>query len=120
MSILKNLTNAFMPHLESRRSSATLAAVNAELVHDVNGDESATIFINGTGTLNATYSIQGSPDGVNYGDILCFPYGIMSYRLESLDSKLNAGHVKKSISSLRTNHRNWQVNREIKNHSKCI
>lgn len=78
MSILKNLANSFMPHLESRRSSGTLAAVNAELVHDVNGDESATIFINGTGTLNATYSIQGSPDGVNYGDILTFPYAPFS------------------------------------------
>jgi hypothetical protein len=74
VSILKNLVNAFMPHLEARRSTATLAAVNAELVHDVNGDESAVIFINGTGTLNATYSVQGSPDGVNYADLVCYPY----------------------------------------------
>lgn len=78
MSVLKNLLNNFMPHFEARRSVGTLAALNAELVHDVNGDESATIFINGTGTLNATYSIQGSPDGTNYADILAFPYGPFS------------------------------------------
>lgn len=78
MSILKNLANAFMPHFEARRSSGTLAAVNAELVHDVNGDESATIFINGTGTFNATYNIQGSADGTNFADIIAFPYAPFS------------------------------------------
>jgi hypothetical protein len=78
MSILRNLVGAFMPHMEARRSSATLAAANAELVHDVNGDESAIIFINGTGTLNVTYSIQGSPDGTNYYDVLAFPYSTAS------------------------------------------
>lgn len=79
MSILKNLANAFMPHFEARRSSATLAAINAEIVHDVNGDESATIYINGTGTFNATYNVQGSADGVNFADILSFPYAPFSF-----------------------------------------
>lgn len=74
MSIPKNLAAAFMPHGESRRSTATLAAVNAELVHDVDGDNAATIFINGTGTFNATYSVQGSPDGANFFDVLAFPH----------------------------------------------
>lgn len=74
MSVFKNLLGAFMPHFESRRSTATLAAINAELVHDLNGDESAVIFINGTGTFNATYSIQGSPDGANFYDLISYPY----------------------------------------------
>jgi hypothetical protein len=74
MSILRNLVNAFMPHFEARRSTGNLAAVNAELVHDVSGDASAVIFINGTGTLNATYNIQGSPDGTNFYDLLSYPY----------------------------------------------
>ncbi len=78
MSTFKNLSNEYMPHFEARRSSAALSAVNAELVHDVNGDESATIFINGTGTLNATYNIQGSADGTNYADVLTFPYAPFS------------------------------------------
>ena len=79
MSILRNLVGAFMPHFESRRSIGTLAAINAELVHDVNGDESATIYINGTGNFNATYSIQGSQDGTNFADILAFPYAPFSF-----------------------------------------
>ena len=74
MSIQRNLAGAFMPHQESRRSTGTLAAVNAELIHDVNGDESAIIYINGTGTLNCTYSIQGAPDGVNFYDLMAYPY----------------------------------------------
>lgn len=75
MSILRNLAGAFMPHQEARRTPPTfLAALNAEVVHDVNGDESAVIYVNGTGTVNATYSVQGSPDGVNYGDLVCFPF----------------------------------------------
>jgi len=78
MSILKNLSNLVIAQLEDRRTSGTLAALNAELVHDVNGDESATIFINGTATLNATYNIQGSADGTNYADIVAFPYAPFS------------------------------------------
>jgi hypothetical protein len=63
-----------MPHFESRRTTGTLAAINAEVVHAVNGDESAVIFLNGTGTFNATYSVQGAPDGVNYYDLIAYPY----------------------------------------------
>jgi hypothetical protein len=74
MSTPKNLSNVFMPHGESRRSTAPLAATNAEIVHDVNGDESAIIYINGTGTLNCTYQIEGSADGVNYHPVLAFPH----------------------------------------------
>lgn len=73
MSILRNLVGAFMPHMEQRSTSGTVAAVNAEVVHDVSGDQSAVIFLNGTGTFNATYNIQGSIDGVNYADLLVFP-----------------------------------------------
>jgi hypothetical protein len=74
MSILKNLLGNFMPHFESRRSQAALSSVNAELIHEVNGDESAVIFINGFGTLNCTYIVEGSPDGVSYVPLLCYPY----------------------------------------------
>ena len=76
MSILRNLLGSFMPHFESRRASGTLAALNAELVLSVDGDESAVIYIDsGAGVLNATYNIQGSPDGTNYYDLLAYPYG---------------------------------------------
>jgi hypothetical protein len=73
MSVFRNLLGAFMPHHESRRSTATLAVINAELVHDCNGDESAVIWINGTGTANATYQIDGSFDGINFFNLLAFP-----------------------------------------------
>lgn len=75
MSILKNLLNNFMPHFESRRANGTLGAVNAELVLDVDGDDTATVYIDGGGaTFNATYVVEGSPDGVNYFAMLAYPY----------------------------------------------
>ena len=74
MSLLRNLLGNFMPHFEARRTTGTLAAVNAEVVHDLNGDASAVIYLNGTGTLNATYVVDGSADGVNYFPIMCYPY----------------------------------------------
>jgi hypothetical protein len=74
MSILKNLLGNFMPHFEQRTVSGALAAVNAELVLDVNGDESATIYIDGGGaTLNTTYVIEGSVNGTDYFSLLAFP-----------------------------------------------
>ena len=78
MSLLRNLLGNFMPHLEARRTTGPLAAVNAEVVHDLNGDASAVIYLNGTGTLNATYAVDGSIDGVNYFPLLCSPYGTAS------------------------------------------
>lgn len=74
MSILKNLLGNFMPHSESRSATGTVGALNAEVVLDVNGDECATIRIDGGGaTLNATYVIEGSVDGTNYGALLAYP-----------------------------------------------
>lgn len=61
---------AFFPQ---RRVSGTVAAINAEVVMDINGESEAIIWLNGTGTFNATYAIQGSFDGVNYGDLLSYP-----------------------------------------------
>jgi hypothetical protein len=77
MSITKNLNGQAVPVREARSSFGVLAAVNAELVHDVNGDESALVHLVGTGTLNATYNIQGSPDGTNYYDLLAYPMSNM-------------------------------------------
>lgn len=74
MSILRNLLGNFMPHMEARTSTGVLASVNAELVHNVSGDASAVIFLSGTGSFNATYTVQGSPDGVNYFDLMAYPY----------------------------------------------
>ena len=78
MSLLRNLLGNFMPHLEARTSAATLATINAEVVHNLSGDSSAVIYLNGTGTLNATYAVEGSADGVNYFPLLCYPYGTAS------------------------------------------
>ena len=77
MSIQKNEFGDVVPVREQRSSSGLLAAVNSELVHDVNGDESAVVHLVGTGTLNATYNIQGSPDGTNYYDLLVYPMSNM-------------------------------------------
>ena len=74
MSILRNLLGQFMPHMEARTTTGSLAAVNAEVVHNVSGDASAVIFLSGTGPLNATYNVQGSADGANYFDLVAYPY----------------------------------------------
>lgn len=74
MSTPKNADSVFMPHGESRRSSGVLGAINAELVHELNGDESAVIFVDGTGTFAATYVIEGSPNGTDFYPLICFPY----------------------------------------------
>lgn len=73
MSILRNLLGNFMPHFEQRTAAGALNAINAELVLDVSGDESALINIDGgSGTLNATYVVEGSIDGISYAGLLAF------------------------------------------------
>jgi len=75
MSILRNLMAAVVPVRERRESSGVLAALNAELVHDVNGCSSAVVHLAGGGaTLNATVEISGSPDGTNYYPLLYYPF----------------------------------------------
>lgn len=73
MSTLKNESGLFMPHFEGRSTTGTIAANGAEVVHSLNGDESAIIYFTSTGTLNCTYNIQGSIDGFNYFDIPGYP-----------------------------------------------
>jgi hypothetical protein len=78
MSIQKNAAGAIVPVRESRRKdtgAAPLAATNAELVLDLDGDSNCTIHINSNGvTLNATYDITGTVDGTNYDPLLAYPY----------------------------------------------
>lgn len=74
MSILKNLSGVFVPVRERREASGSLAALNAEVVLDVNGDNCAQIYIDGGGaTFTATYVVEGTVDGTNYGALLAFP-----------------------------------------------
>jgi len=77
MSLLRNLLGNFMPHFEARTSTGTLGALNAELVHDISGDDAAVIDI-GAGACNLTYAVDGSADGTSYFPLLCFPYGTAS------------------------------------------
>lgn len=74
MSLARNILGVFMPHPESRRTSGTLAALSAEVVHTLDGDNNAIIHLNGTGTFSATYEIHGSPDGTNYYPLTAYPY----------------------------------------------
>lgn len=105
MSILKNLLGQFMPHPEGRTASGPLAAVNAEVVLDINGDESATIQIDGGGgTFNATYVIEGSIDGTIYQSLLAYPMplfcagGTIPLAGQPLISEaVNAASIKRTI-----------------------
>lgn len=57
-----------------RRTVGSLAAVNAEVVHFTNGDESAIIYVNATaGTWNATLEFTGTVDGTNFFPVMVFP-----------------------------------------------
>ena len=75
MSLLRNLLGNFMPHFESRRNTAVLNTLNAELVVDIDGDNAALIHIMTSAALTATYVVEGSPDGVNYYAIPVFAFG---------------------------------------------
>ena len=77
IALVDPITKAVYQCFPQRRASGTLAALNAELVMDLNGESSATIYLNGTGTFNATYSISGSVDGTNFGDIVAYPLSLI-------------------------------------------
>ena len=77
MSILKNLSNAFVPVREYRTASASIGALNAELALDVNGDQIANLYIVSS-SLIATLNFEGSIDGVNYFPLAAFPNGAAS------------------------------------------
>jgi len=76
MSTFRNALNALIPIRERRETmGGTLAALNAEIIHDVNGDESATISLYaGAAAFAATVEFTGSVDGVNYFPVLAVPY----------------------------------------------
>ncbi|MBY0572036.1 MAG: hypothetical protein K2P84_00010 [Undibacterium sp.] len=75
MSIFKNILGNFMPHFERREATANLASNGAELVLDVNGDNSAVFILDASATaFVGTYVIQGSFDGINYDNLMSYPF----------------------------------------------
>ena len=74
MSIIKNLSNAFVPIREQRTTTGTLGALNAEVVLDINGDESCLIDVRTAGAVTMTIVFEGSVDGTNYFPVLALPY----------------------------------------------
>jgi len=77
MSIIKNDAAATVPVRERRSTSGTLAALNAEVVLDINGDESALVHIQSTafiGTLEFTGC--NNADSTQYFPVAAYPYSI--------------------------------------------
>ncbi|MGL5079177.1 MAG: hypothetical protein ACRDBG_25535 [Waterburya sp.] len=80
MSVIRNITGAlgqFVPVRERREASGTLGAVNAELVIDTNGDESALVYIQSTafiGTLE--FTAASNNDSTQFFPIATYPYAI--------------------------------------------
>lgn len=75
MSLLRNLLSNFVPVRERREASGALAALNAELVLDINGDESALVYLSaGAAAFAATVEFTGSVDGTNYFAIPAIPF----------------------------------------------
>lgn len=75
MSIFRNLSNAFVPVREQRTASGTLNVLNSEVVLDVNGDESAAVYMASTAFIG-TLEFTGSVDGTNFGPIIAYPYAV--------------------------------------------
>lgn len=76
MSIIKNVLGLFVPVREQRRldnAASPFVANLAELVMDVNGDETAICFLALT-NFNGSIELSASPDGVNYGPIWAMPF----------------------------------------------
>ena len=77
MSLIKNLNNAVVPIRERREAYGTIAALNAELVLDVNGDEAALVYIQSTsfiGTLE--FTAASNDDSTQFYPIAAYPYSI--------------------------------------------
>lgn len=75
MSILRNLLNAFVPVRERRETVGVLSSLNAEVVLDINGDESALLDIRGgAGAFTGTLEFTGSINGTDYFPVLTLPY----------------------------------------------
>jgi hypothetical protein len=77
MSINKNAAGSIIPIRERREASGVLAALNAELVIALNGDESALVYIQSTnfiGTLEFTGA--NNADGTQYFPVAAYPYAI--------------------------------------------
>lgn len=85
MSILTRQDGTFVPVREQRTVTNTLAALNAECVLPVNGDESALIQLTTAAAVTATISFEGSIDGgANYFPIVALPYAATTGTLPSL------------------------------------
>lgn len=77
MSIIKNDAAATVPIRERRSTSGTLAALNAEVVLDINGDESALVYIQSTSFIG-TLEFTGVNDvgSTQYFPVAAYPYSI--------------------------------------------
>jgi hypothetical protein len=74
MSVFKNAANEIVPIREQRSVTGTLAALNAEVVLPVNGDESALIQLSAAAAITMTVEFSGSIDGTNFFPLLALPY----------------------------------------------
>lgn len=75
MAILKNDDGAVIPIRERREASGTLAALNSEIVIDVNGDESALVYVQSTAFIG-TLEFTGSSDatGALFHPVPAYPF----------------------------------------------
>ena len=75
MSTLKNANSEIVPIRERREASGTLAALNSEIVIDVNGDESALVYVQSTAFIG-TLEFTGSSDatGALFHPVPAYPF----------------------------------------------
>ena len=75
MSIIRNSAGVIVPLRERREASGTLAALNSEIVIDVNGDESALVYVQSTAFIG-TLEFTGSSDatGTLFYPVPAYPF----------------------------------------------
>lgn len=75
MAIFKNDNGVIVPVRERREASGTLAALNSEIVIDVNGDESALVYVQSTAFIG-TLEFTGSSDatGALFYPVPAYPF----------------------------------------------
>jgi hypothetical protein len=89
MSIFTRQDGTFVPVREQRVATGTLAALNAEVVLALNGDESTNIQVFAAAAVTMTISFEGSIDGgVNYFPLVAIPYYALTGTLPVLTQPL--------------------------------
>ena len=91
MSVITRTDGTYIPVREARSTTGTLAALNAEVVLALSGDNAALIQLSTAANITMTVSFEGSIDGgVNYFPVIAIPYSATAGTLPVLSQPMIA------------------------------